>query len=398
MTFSKIPASSLRALLEFTRGRERAILRLLRELVEIESPSHDKAAVDRCGARVAKEWRKRGADVRILRNAKRGNIVRAEISAASPGHAFHAHAKARGQIMVLGHLDTVYPIGTLAKMPLRVSGGRAWGPATFDMKGGLVLALFAVDALRAARVAFERKLVFLWTSDEEIGSDASRRAIAAEARRSDSVLVLEPPYGIDGRAKTRRKGIGELVIEIHGRAAHAGINPEEGVNAAHELAFQMARLIKMNDPRRGIMVQVNVISSGTGANVVPDFARAEVDVRFSRAADAKPLEKKLLSLRPVIKGARIVVRGGMNRPPLERTAEVQALFYHARGIAKELGFELGEASTGGGSDGSLTAAMGVPTLDGMGAVGDGAHSPREFVFVRALTQRAALIAGLLATM
>ncbi len=398
MTCSKIPASSLRALLEYTRGQERAILRLLRELVEIESPSHDKAAVDRCGARVAKEWRKRGADVRILRNAKRGNIVRAEISGASHAHASYTHAKGRGQIMILGHLDTVHPIGTIAKMPFRISGGRAWGPATFDMKGGLVLALFAVDALRAARVPFERKLVFLWTSDEEIGSDASRRAIAAEARRSDSVLVLEPPYGIDGRAKTRRKGIGELVLEIHGRAAHAGINPEEGVNAAHELAFQMARLIKMNDSRRGITVQVNVISSGTGANVVPDFARAEVDVRFAHAADAKSLEKKLLSLRPVINGARIEVRGGMNRPPLERTAAVEALFYHARGIAHELGFELGEAATGGGSDGSLTAAMGVPTLDGMGAVGDGAHSPRECVFVRALTQRAALIAGLLATL
>src|ERR1700733_216223 len=393
MTFSEISASSLRSLLEFTRGRERAILRLLRELVEIESPSHDKAAVDRCGARVAKEWRKRDADVRVLRNAKRGNIVRAEISPASP-----ARAKARRQIMILGHLDTVYPIGTIEKMPFRISGGRAWGPATFDMKGGLALALFAVDALRAARVPIARKLVFLWTSDEEIGSDASRRAIADEARRSDAVLVLEPPYGIDGRAKTRRKGIGELVLEIHGRAAHAGINPEEGVNAAHELAFQMERLIKMNDPRRGITVQVNVISSGTGANVVPDFARAEVDVRFSHAADAKPLEKKLLSLRRVIKGARIVVHGGMNRPPLERTPAVEALFYHAREIAKELGFELGEASTGGGSDGSLTAAMGVPTLDGMGAVGDCAHSPREFVFVRALTQRAALIAGLLATL
>jgi glutamate carboxypeptidase len=390
MTFSKIPASSLRSLLKFTRGRERAMLHLLRELIEIESPSHDKAAVDRCGARVSAEWRKRGADVRILRNAKRGNIVRAEISPA--------HAKTSGQILILGHLDTVYSIGTIAKMPFRISGGRAWGPGTFDMKGGVVLALFAADALRAARVPFERKLVFLWTGDEEIGSKASRRAIAAEARRSEAVLVLEPPYGLDGRAKTRRKGIGGVEIKIHGRSAHAGINPEEGVNAAHELAFQVARLIEMNNPRRGITVQANVISGGTASNVVPDFARAEVDVRFAHAADAKSLEKKLLSLRPVIKGARIEVRGGMNRPPLERTAAVEALFYHARGIARELGFELGEASTGGGSDGNLTAAMGVPTLDGIGAVGDGAHSPREFVFVRALTQRAALIAGLLATL
>ncbi len=366
------------------------MLRLLRELVELESPSHDKAAVDRCGARVAAEWRKRGAQVRILRNAKRGNIVRAEISPAG--------AKTSGQILILGHLDTVYPIGTLAKMPFRISGGSAWGPGTFDMKGGVVLALFAADALRAARVPFERKLVFLWTGDEEIGSEASRRAIAAEARRSEAVLVLEPPYGLDGRAKTRRKGIGGVEITIHGRSAHAGINPEDGVNAAHELAFQVARLIKMNDPRRGITVQANVISGGTASNVVPDFARAEVDVRFSHAADARPLEQKLLSLRPVIKGARIEVRGGVGRPPLERTPAVGKLFQHARGIARELGFELGEVSTGGGSDGNLTGAMGVPTLDGVGAVGDGAHSPREYIVVRALPQRAALIAGLLATL
>jgi glutamate carboxypeptidase len=390
MTLPKIPASTLRALLNFTRGRERAMLRVLRELVEIESPSHDKAAVDRCAARVAKEWRKRGAQVRILRNAKRGNAVRAEISPA--------HAKGRGQILILGHVDTVYPVGTLAKMPFRISGGRAWGPGTFDMKGGVVLALFASDALRAVRVPFERKLVFLWTGDEEIGSDASLRAIATEARRSEAVLVLEPPYGLDGRAKTRRKGIGGLEITIHGRSAHAGINPEEGVNAAHELAFQVARLIKMNDPRRGVTVQANVISSGTASNVVPDFARADVDVRFSHAADAKSLEKRLFSLRPVIQGARIEVRGGITRPPLERTPAVAALFHHARGIAHELGFELGEVFTGGGSDGNFTGAMGVPTLDGIGAVGDGAHSPREFVIIRALPQRAALIAGLLATL
>jgi len=183
MTFSKISASSLRAILEYTRGRERAILRLLRELVEIESPSNDKAAVDRCGARVAKEWRKRGGDVRILRNAKRGDIVRAEISPASHAPASRAHAKVRGQIMILGHLDTVYPIGTLAKMPFRISGGRAWGPATFDMKGGLALALFAVDALRATRVPFGRKLVFLWTGDEEIGSVAARDCCRGAAKR-----------------------------------------------------------------------------------------------------------------------------------------------------------------------------------------------------------------------
>ena len=365
------------------------MLRLLRELVEIESPSSEKAAVDRCGARVATEWKHRGARVRIIRQRTVGNIVRAEIA---------TRGRADGQILVLGHLDTVYPIGTLSRTPFRISGGRAWGPGTFDMKGGMVLALFAVDALRAARVKLRRKFVFLWTGDEEIGSNASRRTIEAEARGSDAVLVLEPALGIEGRAKTRRKGIGEIEVIVHGRAAHAGVNPEEGVNAVHELALQIDRLTKLSDPRRGITVQANVVSGGTASNVVPELARAEVDVRFSRLEDAKPLERKLLKLKPILKGARIEIRGGINRPPLERTPKVAALFRHAQNIALELGFELGEASTGGGSDGNLTAALGVPTLDGMGAVGDGAHSSREHILVRAFPQRAALIAGLLATL
>jgi glutamate carboxypeptidase len=387
---AETPDLTLAELLAFARGREAAMLRTLRELVEIESPSTDKAAVDRCAARAAEEWRRRGARVRILKSRKLGNVVRAEISPRG--------RQARGQILVLGHTDTVYPIGTLERMPFRIAGGRAWGPGTFDMKGGIVLALFAADALRAAGVRLRRKLVFLWTGDEEIGSNASRRAIEAEARRSDAVLVLEPPYGVEGRVKTRRKGVGSAEVLVRGRSAHAGINPEDGVNAVHELALQIERLMKMNDPRRGIVVQTTVIDGGTLSNVVPEFARAEVDIRYARVADAKALERKVLNLRPILKGARIEVRGGINRPPLERTAEVAALFYHAQNIARELGFELGEASTGGGSDGSLTAAMGVPTLDGIGAVGDGAHSSREFVFVRALAQRVAMIAGLMATL
>ena len=376
--------------LSFARAKQPAMLRLLRDLVEIESPSSDKAAVDRCAERVAKEWKKRGARVRILQNAKRGNIVRAEIAPRS--------GQARGQILVLGHVDTVYPIGTLVKMPFRISGGRAWGPGTFDMKGGLVLALFAVDALRAAGTTLKRKLVFLWTGDEETGSHASQRAIAAEARRSDAVLVLEPPFGKDGRAKTRRKGIGGLEIVIHGRAAHAGVNPEDGVNAVHEAALQIERLMKMNDPRRGITVQANMISGGTASNVVPDLARVDVDVRFTSAADAKALEKRLLGIKPILKGARVELHGGLNRPPLERTPQIAELYYHAQNLAQKLGFELGETATGGGSDGNFTAAVGVPTLDGIGAVGDGAHAPHEHVLIRALPQRAGMIAGLLATL
>jgi glutamate carboxypeptidase len=340
---------------------------------------------------VAREWRRRGAKVRILRNASRGNHVRAEVWLGE-GRA------PRQQIMVLGHMDTVYPLGTLAKMPFRVSGGRASGPGAFDMKGGLVLALFAVDALKAVGIKPNKRLVFFWNSDEEIGSESSRRAIEREARRSDAVLVLEPSFGPDGRLKTARKGVGGAQILVTGRSAHAGVDPEKGVNAVYELALQIRQIMKLNDPRRGIMVQATVVAGGTVSNVIPASARAELDIRYSRMADAARLQRRLRHLRPILKGARLEVRGERNRPPLERTAATRTLFRRAQSLMRDLGFPLGEASTGGGSDGNFTAAVGVPTLDGLGAVGDYPHSPREHIIVRALPERAALIAGLLASL
>lgn len=380
----------MRGLLRALRLQTPAMLRLLRRLVLAESPSSDKAAVDRLGRLVAAEWRRRGARVVLLRQRRRGDHVRAEWWQGK-GHP-------TGQILVLGHLDTVYPRGTLEKMPFRIAGGRAWGPGTFDMKSGLVQALFAMDALGVCRVAPAKRLVFLWTTDEEIGSESSRAAIEREARRSDAVLVLEPAFGREGRLKTQRKGVGTVELRVEGRAAHAGINPQEGVNAVHELALQIERLRRMNDPRRGITVQANVIAGGTVSNVVPAQARAEVDVRVARIADGRAIQRQLRALRPVLRGARLEVSGGVFRPPLERTSAVRALFRHAQSLAREMGLALGEAATGGGSDGNLTAALGVPTLDGLGGVGDGAHSPREFVLIRALPQRAAILAGLLATL
>lgn len=377
-------------ILRALRGRNSAMVKLLGEFVRCESPSHDKVAVDRCGALVAHEWKRRGANVRIQRQAERGNHVRAEI--------WLGQGKPAGQIMVLGHVDTVYPLGTITKMPFRVAGSRAWGPGTFDMKGGLVLALFAVDALRAARIAAAKRFVFLWTSDEEIGSQSSRRAIEQEARRSDAVLVLEPAFGTDGRLKTQRKGVGGAEIVVKGRSAHAGIDPEKGVNAVHELALQIERLMRLNDPGRGITVQTTVVSGGTLTNVVPEHAHASVDIRYARLADAARLSRKLRDVRPILNGARVELRRTGDRPPLERSAGVRKLFAHAQSLMREMGLTLDEASTGGGSDGSFTAALGVPTLDGLGAVGDGAHSPREQVLIRALPERAALIAGLLATL
>jgi glutamate carboxypeptidase len=380
----------MKQILRELRGRQGGMVKLLGEFVRCESPSHVKRALDDCAAMVAREWQQRGAKVRVLQQRERGNHVRAEIW-DGVGHA-------SGQIMVLGHTDTVYPLGTLTKMPFRVAQGRAWGPGTFDMKGGLVLALFAVGALRALKIQPKKRFVFLWTSDEEIGSESSRRAIEQEARRSDAVLVLEPSFGREGRLKTQRKGVGGAEIVVSGRSAHAGIDPEKGVNAVHELALQIARLMKMNDARRGITVQTTVVSGGTISNVVPEHARALVDIRYARAADVPRINRRLHALRPILKGAHVEARGGADRPPLERTAAVRKLFAAAQSLMQQMGLPLGEASTGGGSDGSFTAALGVPTLDGLGTVGDGAHSPREHVVISKLPERAALIAGLLATL
>jgi glutamate carboxypeptidase len=383
----KAPSSML--LLErWLRPRETAMARLLGRFVRAESPSFEKAAVDRFGKLVAGEWRRRGAKVTILRQRRRGDHIRAEWNPSG--------GNARGQILVLGHLDTVYGLGTLSQMPFRIARGRAYGPGAFDMKGGLVIALFAVDALAAAGCHPMKRAVFLWTSDEEIGSETSRTLIEREARRSEAVLVLEPASGPGGRVKTGRKGVGEVEMIATGRAAHAGLNPEDGVNAIEEIALQIAHISRWNELRRGITVNAGVIEGGTRTNVVPEKARVLVDLRAARTTDMRALEKKFRALRPILRGAKLEVRGGFNRPPMERKTSA-ALYARATALAKEVGLNLGEAVVGGGSDGNFTAALGVPTLDGLGAVGEGAHSPNEYVVIRSLPERAVLLAGLLAS-
>ena len=377
-------------LLRGLKTRENEIVRLLGKFVRCESPSHEKAAVDRMGRLVAREWRRRGARVRVLRQKQTGNHVRAEV--------WLGEGRPAGQILVLGHLDTVYPLGTLAKMPFRTANRRAWGPGTFDMKAGIALALFAVDALRTAGQRPRKRFVFFWNSDEEIGSQSSRGEIEREAKQSDAVLVLEPAYGRDGCLKTARKGVGTAELIVTGRSAHAGIDPSAGINAVHELALQIARLMKMNDRRRGITVQTTVVAGGTTSNVVPEHARAKIDIRYSHLGDAPRIDRQLQRLQPILKGAKIEMRGGVNRPPLERTPAVIKLFHHARELMSEMRLPLDEAWTGGGSDGNFTSALGVPTLDGLGAVGNGAHSVDEHVVIRSLPERAALLAGLLATL
>jgi glutamate carboxypeptidase len=378
------PASEFLRLL---KPRLPEMLATLRRFVLAESPSLEKAAADRCATIVAAEWRNRGARVQLIAQKHRGNHVHVTWSSA---------LRPPGQLLVLGHYDTVYPSGTLATMPFRVRGGKAHGPGIFDMKAGIVQALFALDALQRSKALLGKRIVFLWTSDEEIGSASSRKLFEAEARRSDAVFVLEPAFGPRGLLKTCRKGVGEAEIIVHGRAAHAGLAPQEGINAIHELAAQIARLEKWNDPRRGITVNADIIEGGSRANVIADRARSVIDLRAQRISDMRNIERRLYALRPIHRGASLEIRGGFDRPPLEHKMSA-VLFANAKSLATKMGFSLGECSVGGGSDGSFTAALGVPTLDGLGAVGAGAHAKNEHVTIKHLPARAALLAALLAT-
>jgi glutamate carboxypeptidase len=362
------------------------MLSVLRTFVLAESPSLEKAPADRCCGIIAAEWRKRGVRVERLAQRHRGDHLRITWQSQ--------RSRAAGQLLVLGHYDTVYATGTLAKMPFRLSAGRAQGPGTFDMKAGIVQALFALEAMQEAQTPPSKRIVFLWTSDEEIGSDSSRKLIEAEALRSDAVFVLEPSLGPRGLLKTARKGVGEAEIIVHGRASHAGLAPQEGVNAVHELAQQIARLKDWNDLRRGICVNTDIIEGGTRVNVIAERARAVVDLRALRLSDMRRLEQRLCALRPLTRGARLEIHGGFNRAPMERKVSA-ALFARAKSLAALMGLPIGECVAGGGSDGNLTAALGVPTLDGLGAVGDGAHSTHEYALVKAMPERAALLAALL---
>jgi len=360
----------------------------LRQLTLIESPSLEKNHADRCAGYLTDEWLLRGTLVQLIKQRHRGDHLRAVRTPLS--------TPPRAQLLVLGHYDTVYPTGTLSGMPFRIVGSKAYGPGTFDMKAGIVQALFALEALQELHTNISKRIVFLWTSDEEIGSETSRRLIEDEARRSDAVFVLEPSLGPRGLVKTSRKGVGEAKLMVHGRAAHAGLDPEQGINAIHELAAQIARIEKWNDPRRGVTINADLIDGGTRTNVIPDCAKVNFDLRAWRLADMRALEKRFRSLKPITRGAKLEVRGGFDRPPLERRHS-SVLFTRAKSLAKQMGFALGEAAAGGSSDGNLTAALGVPTLDGFGAVGDGAHSAHEFVYFKTMPQRAALLAAMLAT-
>src|ERR1700730_4126010 len=360
----------------------------LRRFVLAESPSLEKTHADRCCGFIAAEWQKRGLEVHRVPQKNRGDHLRI----VSPSNS----SRPKGQLLVLGHYDTVYASGTLKKMPFRLAAGKAYGPGTFDMKAGIVQALFAHRALQRLNLIPNKRIVFLWTSDEEIGSDSSRKLIETEALRSDAVFVLEPSFGPRGMIKTARKGVGEAEIIVHGRASHAGLAPEEGINAVHELCHQLSRILKWNNPHRGTTVNADIIQRGNGTNVIAERPRSVLDLRATSIAEMTRIERQLLALKPHFRGARLEIHGGFSRSPLERKMSA-ALFKRAKSLATQMNLSLEECVVGGGSDGNLTAALGIPTLDGLGAVGDGAHSTHEHVLANAMPIRATLLAALLAT-
>lgn len=321
-------------------------------------------------------------------------------AAIEPVGATHLLARWPGQgrpILILGHFDTVYPRGTLATQPIALRDGRLYGPGVVDMKGGLLMGCVAIEALQAQGRCPARPVWFLCTSDEEIGSPDSRPYIESLAREAAVALVLEAA-GNGGALKTARKGVGLYELRITGRAAHAGVAPEQGRSALLELAHQIIWLHALNDPAQGTTVNVCTARGGTAANVIPAAARAEVNVRVRTLAEAERIARELEQRAAVIEDVEIRFIGGLNRPPMERSAAIGRLFAHARGLARELGFELAETETGGGSDGNFTAALGVPTLDGLGPVGGGAHARHEHVNLDSFAPRTALLARLLETL
>lgn len=374
--------------LAYFRKQQNQIVDTIQQLVEIESPSDVKAAVDRLGTVLASRFGELGGKVRVHRVEKFGNHLEIRFKAGSRGE--------QKPVLLLGHIDTVYPIGTISKMPFRVSKRRLFGPGVLDMKGGIALALHVAEALLAwSKGKLPRPVTLFLVSDEEVGSHSSRPLTEKLARESAAVLVLEPAAGLNGDVKTSRKGVGDFELTVHGKAAHAGLDFQKGHSAVVELAHQILAISKLVDPARSITVNVGKIKGGTRVNVVPAEASASIDVRIASQPDGIEVERKLRALKPVNPNCRLELTGGMNRPPMERAPGVAALYEQAKAIARAIGWELDEAAVGGGSDGNFTAALGIPTLDGLGVVGEGAHAEHESILISELPRRAVLLANLI---
>ncbi len=374
---------------QIVRAGEERLKARLRALVEVESPSDDKAGVDRAGELVAVWAQALGAKVKRHKQKSFGDLLELRFG---PPRSNGPSSSKRERLLLLGHLDTVWPTGTLAKMPWREADGNLYGPGVLDMKAGVVMALEALAALK--EFAQQRPVTLLLVSEEEVGSPVSRPLTERIAQECSAVFVLEPAQGL--AYKTARKGVGHFGLRVQGIAAHAGVDFEAGHSAVLEMARLVEKVSAFTDLTSGLTVNVGVITGGTRSNVIAAECIAEVDVRIARAGDAAKVEKMFRTLKPTDPACRLTLSGGINRPPMERKAGTIALFRLAKKLAKEMGLALEEASTGGGSDGNFTAALGVPTLDGMGAVGAGAHAPHEHIVLKHLVERTTLLAAIIA--
>jgi glutamate carboxypeptidase len=386
--------------LRYFKKQQPKIIETIRQLVEIESPSDVKQAVDRLGTVLASRFAELGGRVHLHPAEKFGDHLQAEFKGPGRRNKKPNQKPNQKPVLLLGHMDTVYPIGTISKTPCHVAKGRLHGPGGLDMKSGIALALHAVEAMLKWNAGknpgkLSRPVTVLLVSDEEVGSTSSRPITESLARQSSAVLVLEPAQGLHGAVKTSRKGICEYTLKVTGKAAHSGLDFEKGQSAILELAKQIGEISKLVDLKRGVTVNVGKVSGGTRVNVVPAEASAAIDVRVRRMGDALRIDRKLRSLKPFNRHCRITISGGMNRPPMERTPGVADLYSRAAVIADDLGWKLEEASVGGGSDGNFTAALGIPTLDGLGGVGEGAHAEHESVVISELPRRAALLSVLI---
>jgi glutamate carboxypeptidase len=365
--------------------RNESLVQTIRELVEIESPSDNKQAGDHMGAVLAGRFESLGGRAKIHRSDDYADNLQIDF----PGR------DGAKPVLLLGHFDTVYPLGTLANMPCRAVDGSLHGPGVLDMKSGVALMMSAIEALKSWHGTLPRPVMVFLVSDEEVGSRSSRKITEDLARQSSGVLVLEPAAGLRGAVKTARKGVGEYKLTVQGVAAHAGLDPGKGHSAILELSRQITAISKLNDFRHGISVNPGVVRGGTRTNVIAAEASVEIDVRIKEVKQAKTLDRKLRALKPFDKLCKLHIEGGINRLPMERTEGVAALYKKAQSIAKEISWKLDEAAVGGGSDGNFTAALGIPTLDGLGGVGEGAHAVHEYIVISELPRRALLLAGMI---
>ena len=373
-------------LLQLAKQQHESFKSVLRQFVELESPSHDKASVDRAARFIAAEFERCGGRIRWHKQKTSGDVLQIDFPGAS-----------RSRLLLLGHIDTVWDIGTLKSMTWRESTGKIYGPGIFDMKFGVVQMLFAIRLLQQSEGKLPRSITVLLNPDEEIGSHNSRPVTEKLASQSDAVLVFEPSAGAAGACKTSRKGVGNYLLRVHGLSAHAGLDFLKGASAITELAHQLTRIASFSDPAKGLTVNPGIIRGGTRTNVVAESAEAEIDVRVVSAAQARAIDRRVHSLKPLDHRCKLEISGGINRLPFERNAKTVKLYRQAIESAKALGFNLPEIAVGGGSDGNFTAGLGVPTLDGLGAVGDGAHAVHEHIVEREIPRRIAFAAELIRT-